>query len=424
MKTTLSLAMIFSVALTGCATTSVTVSARRDNTDVPQSKQIHRDNPLDIIQLFELTYREPDSTYSCVNTISKVVSHIMQHEINEATNLLRTICSSHDSPCQPVLKQLLNVVLIDQGDWDRILEMNASTLLEDETIKIARAFHRAPPQQLTFYLHEDTVLVHRGYFGLPFIDVVINGTPQRFLLDTGASETILSSDIAKECSVSPIDSSLIRGRSTTRDSLAAYPTIIHSMSIGRLTVKNHSAFILDSDALSMKLLGIFPLFKIDGIIGWRLLKQIDFTLDYNNRTLTLREPRRTKITNRNLFSLGKPYIMTATDTGQPLLFFWDSGAQSSSLTQTGVEKLSHARTDITINSQWGAGGSTMQVLPIVKELTIVMCNSDLSFSNLKAIPNRDRPLRYDGIFGNDIATKGVIKADLTNGLFYYSPSRE
>jgi clan AA aspartic protease (TIGR02281 family) len=292
-------------------------------------------------------------------------------------------------------------------------------LIEPEALKIASAFQHTPPQQLSFYEQDDTIIVHRGYFGLPFIDVTVNGTQQRFLLDTGASETILSSDIAEQCSAFPIDTSAIRGKSTTQDHLAAHPTIIDSISIGRLTVKNHTAIILDKEALSFKLLGIFPMFRIHGIIGWRLLKQIDLTLDYDRRTLTIRDPKNTKTTGSILLSLGKPYVLATTDTGIPLMFFWDSGAQSSSLTPTGVEKLHNARRDMTLSSRWGAGGSTLQVVPTIKDVTVLLSACALHFRNMKMIPNRDPLLTYDGILGNDIARKGVIRANAINGTLHY-----
>jgi clan AA aspartic protease (TIGR02281 family) len=103
----------------------------------------------------------------------------------------------------------------------------------------------------------------------------------RFLLDTGATLTVISSELARELGFNPQDRGLQRVRLHTANGAIQAPLItLETVKLGNVIVRNVPAAIFDIRAVD----------PIDGLLGLSFLDRFRFTIDQRGRVMHL-EPR-------------------------------------------------------------------------------------------------------------------------------------
>ncbi len=115
---------------------------------------------------------------------------------------------------------------------------------------------------------------------LIIVQVMVNDRgPFRFVIDTGASMTIISPGAAKRAGIS---SSGVNAKARGAGGhLDATVIKIRSLRLGTLLHTNLPAAIV-----SLAMLNRTPRLKLDGILGYNLLRRYRVTIDYPRRTLS------------------------------------------------------------------------------------------------------------------------------------------
>jgi len=116
---------------------------------------------------------------------------------------------------------------------------------------------------------------------LVIVKAWINETgPFNFILDTGASLTIISPEVAKQAGIQS------QGQKATaigaKGKIAARVVRLKSLRIGCVETRNLAVAVMNLITLS----GPINL-SLGGIIGYNLLRRYRLTLDYRTRTLSL-----------------------------------------------------------------------------------------------------------------------------------------
>ena len=112
--------------------------------------------------------------------------------------------------------------------------------------------------------------------------------PYHFLVDTGASVTLISPELAKRYvakNAPPTDTPLVRVKSADGETALLTATTLRRIELGGARFENVQALIYDCAAISAHL-GV----QIDGILGFPLFRETLLTLDYPNSRLVL-QPR-------------------------------------------------------------------------------------------------------------------------------------
>lgn len=116
---------------------------------------------------------------------------------------------------------------------------------------------------------------------LVLIPVLLNDEgPYIFALDTGASTTVVSSEVAR---VLAIESTGIPQITGAGGALQGSRGVARSLAVGNARLENLA--IVTADFLTM--LSQVVKTKLDGIIGYNFLKEFKVTIDYPNETLRL-----------------------------------------------------------------------------------------------------------------------------------------
>lgn len=116
---------------------------------------------------------------------------------------------------------------------------------------------------------------------LVLVPVTVNNQgPFQFALDTGASRTMLSAELAQKLALETIDDDTGTG---VGGHLKVLASNVSSLAIGDSIVHGHTVGIGEFLAMLSAAAGT----HLDGIVGYNFLNQFRVTIDYPRRTLTL-----------------------------------------------------------------------------------------------------------------------------------------
>ena len=290
----------------------------------------------------------------------------------------------------------------------------------------ARALNMLPPPVFDIPSGSVVLPMRRSTLGTPVVTIRINGKPHDFWLDTGASMTLLSTDVAIAAGAKLAASDTL-ALGVVGGHIEARAIYLDSMSMGPVVVRGLGAALVSPEALRFDertVNGVKRTVPIDGMIGTDVLRHLDVVIDARAGTITLNRPRRRNVATRNLFWIGYPVVRLVTRDGRPVLFGLDTGAEVTYVTTTLLNKLPRTPVAARRNSIVGLGGNA-RASSSPKRSSWVARNVPLSDGNY-AIALRNVPImpaqrwtfvNFDGVIGSDVALATRMHLDFTNGVF-------
>jgi hypothetical protein len=316
------------------------------------------------------------------------------------------------------------------SEWSALARIGPKPETEDDAVtplalaasveRWAHAFSNMPIPE--FIIPDEAIVLpmRRSAFGTPVITVRINGRPHEFWLDTGASMTLLTADVAVQAGVKlaapdTLALGVVAGHVEAR---AAY---VDSMSIGPITIRGLGAAIVTPEVLRFDervVNGAKRPLPIDGMIGTDVLRQLDVVLDAGAETITIRRPRRIHVATRNLFWVGYPVVRLVTEDGRPVLFGLDTGAEGSYITSTLLKKMPGTRLAARRNTLTGIGAESKKSSWVARDVPLSDGNYAIALRNVPVMPEqRWTFVNFDGVIGSDVALATRMHLDFTNGVF-------
>jgi predicted aspartyl protease len=285
----------------------------------------------------------------------------------------------------------------------------------------AQAFKNIPPKTFTFRSASARLPMSMSAVGTPLVPVRIGGRVYNFWFDTGSSLTMLASDVARDLNITPlVPDTLEIVTSTGR--VKANPTLIPQLELGQLTVRNAPAMIVEESMMRMsepRQVEQSQHVKIDGIIGFDIIRQIDVEVDFSDNNLRLRNPAGSRPdADRNMFWVGLPVVKLMSTEGIPLHFGLDTGAQLTFVTETLLYKLQLTAARIESRRVGGLGGEISLRAPVLPDLRVNVRGYPILFRGaVVRAPVYQVLASLDGVLGGDIWNSGVVRIDMTNGVF-------
>lgn len=136
--------------------------------------------------------------------------------------------------------------------------------------------------QLRLPAAESTVpiVLIEEFVNIVLVHASVNGEKGLFVIDTGANVCILSQQFSRKLGreLQPLPGWRTKSNVTSK----MHTVQVDAFSLGTSVFENFKAVVLDLEHINQ--LGGTP---VDGIIGMNLLRQIGFTIDYDQRRLTL-----------------------------------------------------------------------------------------------------------------------------------------
>ncbi len=315
-----------------------------------------------------------------------------------------------------------------QEKWDALaaLKNEPSQPKADRTDKAsielwAVAFKNVPPKTITFRAQSVVLPMSVSAVGTPLVPVRIGDKDFNFWLDTGSSMTMLASDVARDLNVVPLVRDTLEIVTST-GRVKAHPSLLPQLQIGQLLVRNAPTMIVDESLMQIrepKSIELSPKVKIDGIIGFDIIRQLDLEVDYGENTLRLRNPATSRReSDRNMFWVGLPVVRLTSGDGVPLHFGLDTGAQQTFVTETLLDKLQLQAARVESRKVGGLGGEISLRAPVLPDVRLFVRGFPILFkSAVVRAPVYQVLASLDGVLGGDVWNSGVVRIDMTNGVF-------
>jgi hypothetical protein len=345
--------------------------------------------------------------------------------------------TANDSLVRSRARVGLTMALSYHSDWSAMARLRAVATASDSVTsspalaagveRWARARSIVPPPVFDIPSGEVVLPMRRSFLGTPVVTIRINGKPHDFWLDTGASMTLLSTDVAvdagaKLAAYDTLALGVVGGHIEAR---AIY---VDSMSLGSIVVRGLGAALVSPEALQFDertINNVRRTIPIDGMIGTDVLRHLDVVIDARAGTITLSRPRRRNVTTRNLFWVGYPVVRFVTHDGRPVLFGLDTGAEGTYVTTSLLKKLPRTPVAARRNSLVGLGAAQQGTSTSSRKSSWVARNVPLSdgsyavtLRNVPVMPSqRWTFVDFDGVIGSDIALATRLHLDFTNGVF-------
>lgn len=285
-----------------------------------------------------------------------------------------------------------------------------------------RAFANIESQVTTFPSAPVTLPLRVTKAGTPAIRVTVNGKEYEFWLDTGSSMTVVSSDVAAAASIPVIAAETLQVR-TFAGLARVRPALVRTIEVGGIKLLNTPAIIIDESMMKVKTSrdgGQIRGYPVDGILGWDFIRQFDVVLNFQKNTVTFAKPEWLGTAGtgaQNLIWMGEPMVEVRSKQGTSLHLSLDTGAQSTFLNATVLEKLGVATTMATarVFGIASTGTSTNRKIPT---LSLSIAGRPIELEDVIVYgPTYSSLIGCDGVLGSDVASAGVIEIDATNGVF-------
>jgi hypothetical protein len=342
------------------------------------------------------------------------LQRVVQGEEGSEDSLIRTCDALTDPGVRRKARPLCASLLAGRGRWAELEKRQRDS---DGRVAVqVREFSKLPPATLGFPDGPVALPTKLDLHGSPLVEVAVNGHKHWFVLDTGAMWTTLAADVAKASGVAPLGVDEMGMRTANSRTLASRPAVIDELALGEIRFRNHPAMVAKND-MRFKAFGLFTAFKIDGILGWNALSQLEIEIDYAQPRVVLRRPARRAVADRNLFSVGlSPAVRGSRADGARFLFTLDTGARDSWALPELLRKTRAAVESEGTRRVGGAGGSEEGKVRKIAPLEVRVSECSVELSEAHEDPGTS-PLLVDGYVGVDLAHRGWMRIDDTNGVF-------
>ena len=360
---------------------------------------------------------------------AEALGNLMSGDLEKAEQRFGTLRrSATDSIIRSGSRVIYTATLQYQEKWEALaaLKNEPSQSKSDRTDKAsieiwAEAFRNVPRKTYTFRSASARLPMSVSAVGTPLIPVRIGNKVYNFWLDTGSSLTMLSSDVARDLDIAPIVSDTLEIVTST-GRVKANPALIPQLEIGQLVVRNAPAMVVEETMMQMgEPRPIEPTkhVKIDGIIGFDIIRQLDIEVDYSENSMRLRNPAISRPdADRNIFWVGLPVIRLTSTDGIPLHFGLDTGAQLTFVTETLLDKLQLEAARIESRRVGGLGGEISLRAPVLPDLRVLVRGFPILFRGaVVRAPVYQVLASLDGVLGGDVWNSGIVRIDMTNGVF-------
>ena len=126
-----------------------------------------------------------------------------------------------------------------------------------------------------------------------FFNVKVNGTNARFLIDTGASKSVLDKAFVNTLQSVTIQSSERLTTGLGSSTMESEFTIIESLKIGKLEINNIHVAVIDLSHVNQTYHSI-GLPELNGVLGGDLLNDYKAVINYNDRKLVMKKSKKKK----------------------------------------------------------------------------------------------------------------------------------
>ncbi|PRY29279.1 gag-polyprotein putative aspartyl protease [Spirosoma oryzae] len=354
----------------------------------------------------------PVRTDSITHDYKQAVDYCLFRQYDRAEPALLSIIRQVNHPArQAAIFLLAEEVYLWRGQYTRYVALSDSLGYRGYNYELAQRMRSQPAMVLTLpdSVHQSFRLQKRGHV---VVTLFVNGRPKRFLIDTGAQRTMLSTRLAAELGLSTLIDTKVDN--SLGQALPSSVALLDSIQFGALQVNHIPVFV-------QSLWG----FNADGALGWDILRQFRITIDYVNRTITLTNPTGPGSPVPNLLGGSRPLLQVQNKTGGYMTLFCDTGDNGQvTLTPQGKAKLTDGQPGHTLSFDLGFGGRLrLRRTNAMKQFTIQADGhaQQLRKQSAELPAEQISSVLIDGRIGSGFFRHGRLTLDPARNQYDYQP---
>lgn len=307
----------------------------------------------------------------------------------------------------------------EYDNYDEIVEEihNANVNLEPSAEKYNRIISEFPKMEIISSEKVSLYELKKNVLGMLTVEVFVNDKKRTFLLDTGAqvSCTYLRHVVDdNEITVSreKIEVGSAFGRKSEMEVCYA-----HSFEFCEMKILNLPMLVLNENQLSFSLFGK-NILDVEGILGWDILKLLDFEIDYTNLSFKILNHIE-KESASNFIKSDFPIVLVTDANDKILKFGIDTGSRKSWLNKNFVEKNNIDILHNKIKNVYGAHGFEKQAVHIIQEYKIKLNDKIIILKNVQTgFTGFLSGLELDGVLGIDVFKQTNLIIENSIGALY------
>lgn len=262
---------------------------------------------------------------------------------------------------------------------------------------LAEILKEAPAQTIAWQGPVDLTTVNNP-IGSRDAELVVNGVRARWLLDTGANQSVVTRSFLKRLGVTPLPGVAPVGSGVTGRQSSMQVALLPTMQVGGATLTNVVLLVLDDANLHI---GQVPGgYQIDAILGYPVLKALGIVTFTRDRFLAGSAADATGGGLR-MYMRGLTPALECEVERQPLLFTFDTGASSTNLSVRYYERfraqVGSWKAETAENG--GAGGSSTATVYTQPQLLMQVGSRTVTLKDVPIFQHRMNAA-IDILFGN------------------------
>lgn len=335
-------------------------------------------------------------------------------EIEAEEAISKILKEDTDDKVKTHAQEILLSILFWQG---RYLEVEKLSLLSEEKKNLVMSimpFYYNPYCGILDNGEQSIINMPNILEELPAITVTINGIEVNLLFDTGSMATVLSYELAKKCGVI-IDSqqSTLKGQDAAGKALNPLPAQINNIKINGITIENKMCLLLPDEILEFGVDEYGKVRRIDGTIGWDIIKDFKWTIDSKERKIIVEI---SKPDNKiiNLCCDFYPMVNVLYE-GKSMCIGLDTGANSTVFRKSMVSELKELNR-FKIEA-YSAGGIIQEEGFVISELDLYINKEFIKIKNAtvrEQLHNNTNNFVLPGVIGFDICKDKKMVIDFPN----------
>lgn len=382
------------------------------------------------VSALDVTAARAQSSTVSERFFTDALSALVNGDVGAAEVLFHTLLADPDPLVRGRARIGMTVALNAQGKWQELAALkteippgsdSVGNLVDRAAVDSwAGVLRDVPPVEVDAPATPEIRPVLGSSIGTPIIKVEVNGHTHYFWLDTGATMSLLATNVAAECGVVPIAGDTL-AIAAAQGRIAARPAIASVVQIGNVTIRNLPVAVLDPSALRLDKRvanGLIVPVKLDGVIGSDVLRRLSVVLDMGAGTISLARPAAHPPRQRALVWIGFPVVRLLTRNGRPVLFGLDTGADSTIVTDAWMDKTPDPEISLAKGSVEALGAAHAGDLPVLHRVTVGDGEYVLRLRDVPIVQERRQTfVALDGVLGADVLAHATLHMDITNGVF-------
>lgn len=259
-----------------------------------------------------------------------------------------------------------------------------------------------------------SIKLKESVFGMLYANIEVNNRDMKLIIDTGAEKTTFTNEALESLSTDLKNNEAVEVGSAYDKKENMEIAMVKNILIGKTSAINIPVLVINKKHLMSEEDNENIVF--DGILGWDVLRQLNFELDHREMELRIVSSYEDKGI-KNLVKSNFPAVLVIDKDNKLRIFGIDTGATNSWLNEKLIQEDNLYVIDTEKKIGYGAHGKEETTVNIIKNYELSLNDLKISFKNIRTgFTGFLNDFEFDGVFGRDILKNNILKLDNSKGL--------